>query len=86
MDQSSLFIENLNLGSVGQRLRTWQKIKCLQDEISGDELEVERAIYTRVSNARFQGVKQTRSRQSTVTRISISQAEFRSDGSKRNRR
>ncbi|KAL7903802.1 hypothetical protein GGI35DRAFT_485044 [Trichoderma velutinum] len=42
MDQTSLFVKNLNLGSVGRRLRTWQKIKTLQDEISEEELEVKR--------------------------------------------
>ncbi|KAI9682188.1 MAG: polar growth protein [Caeruleum heppii] len=32
MDQSSLFIKDLELGPVGRRLRTWHKIKALQDE------------------------------------------------------
>lgn len=32
MDQASLFIKDLELGSVGRRLRTWHKIKALQDE------------------------------------------------------
>lgn len=74
MDQSSLFIKNLNLGSVGRRLRTWQKIKSLQDEISGEELEVvERVTHTRASNDRSQDAKRTKSRTSTVTEISISQ-------------
>lgn len=34
MDQSSLFIKALDLGSVGRRLKTWQKIKSLQDEVN----------------------------------------------------
>ncbi|KAK1754500.1 protein BOI2 [Echria macrotheca] len=35
MDQTSLFIKAFDLGSVGRRLKTWQKIKSLQDEVSG---------------------------------------------------
>ncbi|EGS18654.1 uncharacterized protein CTHT_0052600 [Thermochaetoides thermophila DSM 1495] len=35
MDQTSLFIKALDLGSVGRRLKTWQKIKQLQDEVNG---------------------------------------------------
>ncbi|KAL1836166.1 hypothetical protein VTJ49DRAFT_5483 [Mycothermus thermophilus] len=35
MDQTSVFIKALDLGSVGRRLKTWQKIKQLQDEVAG---------------------------------------------------
>ncbi|KAK5657355.1 hypothetical protein OQA88_3420 [Cercophora sp. LCS_1] len=35
MDQTSLFIKAFDLGSVGRRLKTWQKIKYLQDEVNG---------------------------------------------------
>ena len=35
MDQTSVFIKALELGSVGRRLKTWQKIKALQDEVNG---------------------------------------------------
>ncbi|KAK0643061.1 hypothetical protein B0T16DRAFT_391655 [Cercophora newfieldiana] len=35
MDQTSLFIKAFDLGSVGRRLKTWQKIKSLQDEANG---------------------------------------------------
>ena len=35
MDQTSLFIKAFDLGSVGRRLKTWQKIKSLQDEVNG---------------------------------------------------
>ncbi|KAI9735415.1 MAG: polar growth protein [Claussenomyces sp. TS43310] len=34
MDQTSVFLKDLELGSVGKRLKTWQKIKTLQDEVS----------------------------------------------------
>ncbi|KAK0906536.1 polar growth protein [Friedmanniomyces endolithicus] len=33
MDQSSLFIKEFDLGSVGRRLKTWHRIKALQDEV-----------------------------------------------------
>lgn len=32
MEQSSVFIKEFELGSVGRRLKTWQKVKALQDE------------------------------------------------------
>ncbi|CAK7263512.1 hypothetical protein SEPCBS57363_000596 [Sporothrix epigloea] len=35
MDQASLFIKAFDLGPVGRRLKTWQKIKALQDEVNG---------------------------------------------------
>ncbi|RDW81961.1 hypothetical protein BP6252_03073 [Coleophoma cylindrospora] len=35
MDQASVFLKEFDLGSVGRRLKTWQKIKALQDEVSG---------------------------------------------------
>jgi hypothetical protein len=35
MDQTSVFIKALDLGSVGRRLKTWQKIKQLQDDVTG---------------------------------------------------
>lgn len=34
MDQSSIFLKELELGPIGRRLRTWQKIRALQDEVS----------------------------------------------------
>ncbi|KAI9882950.1 MAG: GTP-binding nuclear protein gsp1/Ran [Watsoniomyces obsoletus] len=33
MDQASLFIKEFELGSIGRRLRTWQAIKSLQEEV-----------------------------------------------------
>lgn len=38
MDQSSLFMKEFDLGPVGPRLRTWYKIKALQEEIRGPEI------------------------------------------------
>ena len=32
MDQATIFMKEFNLGLVGQRLRTWHKVKALQDE------------------------------------------------------
>lgn len=33
MEQSAIFIKEFELGSVGRRLKTWQKIRALQDEV-----------------------------------------------------
>lgn len=33
MDQTSVFLKEFDLGSVGRRLKTWQKVKALQDEV-----------------------------------------------------
>lgn len=35
MDQTSVFLKEFDLGSVGRRLKTWQKIKILQDAVNG---------------------------------------------------
>ncbi|KAI4279430.1 MAG: hypothetical protein LQ337_000241 [Flavoplaca oasis] len=43
MDQETLFMPALDLGVVGRRLRTWHKIKALQDDIRGQETVVEKA-------------------------------------------
>ncbi|KAI1007202.1 hypothetical protein K3495_g1021 [Podosphaera aphanis] len=36
MDQSTIFLKEFDFGSVGRRLKTWQKIKFLQDEAKRD--------------------------------------------------
>ncbi len=36
MDQTSVFLKEFDLGNVGRRLKTWQKIKGLQDEVNGE--------------------------------------------------
>lgn len=33
MDQNSVFIKEFDLGAIGRRLKTWHKIKALQDEV-----------------------------------------------------
>ena len=35
MDQASIFMKEFDLGLVGRRLRTWHKIKALQEEVRG---------------------------------------------------
>lgn len=35
MDQPTIFMKEFDLGSVGRRLRTWHKIKALQEEVRG---------------------------------------------------
>ena len=37
MDQSSIFMKEFDLGPVGPRLRTWYKIRSLQEEVRGPE-------------------------------------------------
>ncbi|KAK5741895.1 polar growth protein [Elasticomyces elasticus] len=44
MDQSSLFIKEFDLGSVGRRLKTWHKIKALQDEVRRSSPDASRSV------------------------------------------
>lgn len=75
MDQSSLFLKAFDLGSVGRRLKTWQKIKSLQDEVNGQGIATRRQTYG--SDAGSEDSRATgrrRSRTSTLTntqRLSI---------------
>ncbi|KAJ3518544.1 hypothetical protein NM208_g14479 [Fusarium decemcellulare] len=66
MDQSSLFIKAFDLGSVGRRLKTWHKIKALQDEVSGHGLETRRTTQTYGSDG-TEEIRRTRSRTNTLT-------------------
>ncbi|RKF63030.1 putative sam domain-containing protein [Erysiphe neolycopersici] len=36
MDQATIFLKEFDFGSVGRRLKTWQRIKSIQDEVGGD--------------------------------------------------
>lgn len=63
MDQTSLFIKAFDLGPVGRRLKTWQKIKNLQDEVNG--LLSFRKTYG--SEAGSDGARRARSRNNTIT-------------------
>ncbi|KAI1171508.1 hypothetical protein F4777DRAFT_565321 [Nemania sp. FL0916] len=68
MDQSSLFLKAFDLGSVGRRLKTWQRIKALQDEVNGNGIAVRRQTYG--SDAGSEDSRATgrrRSRTSTLT-------------------
>ncbi len=68
MDQSSLFLKAFDLGSVGRRLKTWQRIKALQDEVNGHGLAMRRQTYG--SDAGSEDSRATgrrRSRTSTLT-------------------
>lgn len=67
MDQTSLFIKAFDLGSVGRRLKTWQKIKTLQDEVNGQGPSARRTTQTYGSDAGSDGGRQARSRNNTVT-------------------
>ncbi|KAM5352200.1 hypothetical protein ACJ41O_004923 [Fusarium nematophilum] len=66
MDQSSLFIKAFDLGSVGRRLKTWHKIKALQDEVSGHGLETRRTTQTYGSDGTGEAGR-ARSRTNTLT-------------------
>lgn len=46
MDQPTVFLKEFDLGSVGRRLKTWQKIKALQDEVA--------ALHSGMTHARRQ--------------------------------
>lgn len=72
MDQSSLFLKAFDLGSVGRRLKTWQKIKNLQDEVNGLGGTTRRTTQTYGSEAgsedlRSGSVSRVRSRTNTLT-------------------
>ncbi|KAI1643545.1 uncharacterized protein F4817DRAFT_249576 [Daldinia loculata] len=70
MDQSSLFLKAFDLGSVGRRLKTWQKIKNLQDEVSGIGTLTRRTTQTYGSEAGSEDFKvggRVRSRSNTLT-------------------
>ncbi|SLM36809.1 Sterile alpha motif/pointed domain [Lasallia pustulata] len=45
MDQASLFIKEFDLGLVGRRLRTWYKIKALQDEVGIQNHQGQKSSY-----------------------------------------
>lgn len=66
MDQTSLFIKALDLGSVGRRLKTWQKIKQLQDEVNGQVPSTGRNTQTYGSDA-GSDTGRIRSRTNTIT-------------------
>ncbi|KAL8419093.1 hypothetical protein RB594_002339 [Gaeumannomyces avenae] len=66
MDQTSIFIKAFDLGSVGRRLKTWQKIKALQDEVNG--LGARRTTHTHGSDVgSMDGGRGSRSRSRTNT-------------------
>ncbi|KAF4121035.1 SAM protein [Geosmithia morbida] len=68
MDQGSLFIKAFDLGSVGRRLKTWHKIKALQDEVSDDMPTSRPATQTYGSDiASEEGGARGRVRTSTMT-------------------
>ncbi|KAK8069497.1 Protein BOI2 [Apiospora phragmitis] len=68
MDQSSLFLKAFDLGSVGRRLKTWQKVKNLQDEVNG-VLLTRRNTASHGSDAGSEGSRM-RSRTNTLTNAS----------------
>ena len=67
MDQSSLFISAFDLGSVGRRLKTWHRIKALQDEVNGRGVATRRTTQTYGSDVGSEDIPRTRGRTSTMT-------------------
>lgn len=67
MDQTSVFIKALDLGSVGRRLKTWQKIKQLQDEVTGQGISTGRNTQNYGSEAGSDVAGRVRSRTNTIT-------------------
>ncbi|KAM4065995.1 Sterile alpha motif domain-containing protein [Hirsutella rhossiliensis] len=67
MDQSSLFIKAFDLGSVGRRLKTWHKIKALQDEVNSQGISTRKTSQTYDGEVASDDAKRTRSRNNTLT-------------------
>ncbi|KAK2593696.1 hypothetical protein QQS21_008604 [Conoideocrella luteorostrata] len=66
MDQSSLFIKAFDLGSVGRRLKTWHKIKALQDEVTYPAPSTRRTTQTWGSDVGSEDARGSRSRANTT--------------------
>ena len=66
MDQSSLFIKALDLGSVGRRLKTWHRIKALQDEVNGEGTLTRPTTQTYGSDIASEDMPRGRARTSTA--------------------
>ncbi|KAL8675178.1 MAG: hypothetical protein Q9168_000431 [Polycauliona sp. 1 TL-2023] len=64
MEQETLFMPALDLGVVGRRLRTWHKIKALQDELRGQEAVTEKALSNFTSDSLSNDLEPVRSRNS----------------------
>jgi hypothetical protein len=67
MDQSSIFLKAFDLGSVGRRLKTWQKIKNLQDEAHGLGIATRRTTQTYGSEVGSEDGRRSRARTSTIS-------------------
>lgn len=67
MDQSSLFIKAFDLGSVGRRLKTWHRIKALQDEVNSQGISTRKTSQTYDGQVAPDDAKRARSRNNTLT-------------------
>lgn len=67
MDQTSIFIKAFDLGSVGRRLKTWQRIKALLDEVNGLGQATRRTTQTYGSDGGSERGSRGRSRTNTIT-------------------
>ncbi|KAH8599099.1 hypothetical protein B0O99DRAFT_683086 [Bisporella sp. PMI_857] len=68
MDQTSVFLKEFDLGSVGRRLKTWQRIKSLQDDLR-EETRTRRNTATYGSEISHDDSIRNRSRSETSTSI-----------------
>lgn len=73
MDQTSVFLKEFDLGSVGRRLKTWQKIKNLQDDVNGDSPS-RRNTATYGSEMGSDDISRNRSRSESLTLSSSTSA------------
>ena len=73
IDQATLFMKEFDLGPVGRRLRTWHKIKALQEEVQHNSRQ-----QTRRQTQHYQNFGRNISVESLTG--SISQASFNSSG------
>lgn len=60
MDQASIFMREFDLGLVGQRLRTWHKIKALQEEVRGAQTLVNNSRHASAGKSRSEGSGRSR--------------------------
>ncbi|KAG0652919.1 boi2 [Hyphodiscus hymeniophilus] len=83
MDQTSVFLKEFDLGSVGRRLKTWQKVKTLQDEVNG---EAKRNTATYGSEVGSEDIDRSRNRSNTLTTLPRIPSLMDRPGSRQNTR
>lgn len=77
MDQSTIFLKEFDFGSVGRRLKTWQKIKSIQDDVNGDTSSKRSTLNNNPEHEQESGRIRSRSTNSTNTFPRMSHSENR---------